>query len=403
MARLQNMSSTAADPAYESNGEKINPRLLDGVLAAAVTVIIMVVVAADLERTGRAGPLAYTFAVGFGVILLARRRAPRLVLVLTVLGIFLYYPFQLPPIGLALPAAAALYSAAEAGCTRSAIATGGVLVSVSAYARIRDGLPTDFLYSYEMLTNIALVAAAIALGVSVRSRREIRSHQEKLRALTAARERQDAEVRLHAEMAGIARDLHDTIGHTLSVIAVHSNVASEAVGRNDDAVMRAIEQIQAANSATLRELRNTVKVLRGPETESTERSGIGMTSISQLVSQVRNTGVNVTAHIDLSPGDLDATIDAAAFRIAQEALTNVMRHSAAAEVTVEALLRDDALELTVTDDGQGVTDSRSQESRGRGLRGMSERANLLGGNVTVGNRIEGGFQVRATLPRRLNT
>jgi signal transduction histidine kinase len=207
-------------------------RLMDTLLAAVMTLAVGVVIAADLEGTGRDVPPAYLFAAGFGALMVARRRAPRAVLLLTVLGIFAYYALQFPPIGIALPAVGALYSAAEAGRTGWAGGTGLVLVLVAAYFRIEEGLPTAYLVSYDVLTNVALVAAAIALGVSVRLRREARIHQERLRAVAAAEQAREAEHRVQAERMRIARDLHDVVGHTMSVIAVHGNVAAEAIGHD---------------------------------------------------------------------------------------------------------------------------------------------------------------------------
>ena len=400
-------STVAARPSYRP-AEEVDPRLVDAVLAAAMAVVVAVVAAADLEGTGRAGALAYLFAAGFGALLLARRHAPRLVLVLTVLGTFVYYMFQLPPIGIALPAVAALFSAAEADRTRTAVAAGLVLVSVAAYFRVEEGLPASYLVSYDLLTDVALVAAAIALGVSVRSRRELRAHEERLRALAAAEERHEAERRLQAEKAGIARDLHDTIGHTMSVIAVHSNVAAEAVGRDDAAVARALEQIRAAASATLRELRTTVKLLRTPGAAPAERTSIGLAGIHQLLAATEDAGVQVIAQIDVDPHELDTTIEAAAYRILQESLTNVLRHSGARHAWVEARLRNGALELRIADDGRGAPPATGPDRAGggKGLQGMAERARLLGGTLTAGHRNSGdqdggGFEVRARLPRRL--
>lgn len=400
------MPSTVAARPVRRAAEEADPRLVDGALAAAMAVLVAVIAAADLEGTGRAGALAYLFAAGFGALLLARRHAPRLVLVLTVLGIFVYYVFQLPPIGIALPAVAALFSAAEADRTRSAVAAGAVLVSVAAYFRVDEGLPAAYLVSYDLLTDVALVAAAIALGVSVRARRELRAHQERLRALAAAEERHEAGRRMQAEKAGIARDLHDTIGHTMSVIAVHSNVAAEAVGRDDEAVARALEQIRAAASTTLRELRTTVKLLRSPGADPAERGSIGLAGLPQLVATAEDAGVEVTARIDVDPDELDATIDAAAYRILQESLTNVLRHSGARHALVEARLRDGTLELRIADDGRGASPDTGAAGGGRGLAGMAERAGLLGGSFAAGPRDSrarggGGFEVRATLPRRL--
>ncbi|MFE7630749.1 sensor histidine kinase [Kocuria sp. NPDC057446] len=396
------MPSTAAVRPAHRPAEDVDPRLVDGVLAAAMAVVVAVVVAADLEGTGRAGALAWLFAAGFGALLLARRRAPRLVLVLTVLGIFVYYVFQLPPIGIALPAVAALYSAAEADRTRSAVAAGAVLVSVAAYFRVDEGLPAAYLVSYDLLTDVALVAAAIALGVSVRSRRELRAQQERLRALAAAEERREADRRLQAERAGIARDLHDSIGHTMSVIAVHSSVAAEAVGRDDEAAARALERVRSAASATLRELRSTVKLLRSPGADPVVRNGLGLAGIPQLLEAAQDADVAVTARVDVDPEELDTAIDAAAYRIVQESLTNVLRHSGARHAVVRARTEDGSLELCISDDGRGASPGDVVDAAGgRGLPGMAERVGLLGGTLRAGNRDGGGFEVRARLPRRL--
>jgi hypothetical protein len=135
----------------------VDRRLTDGLLASTQTLTVALVIAADLERTGRATAGAYLFAVGFGALVLAGRRAPRLVLALTVLGIFVYYSRDFPPIGIALPAVAVLYRAADVGALRWAVGSGAVLVGVAAWARVYDGLPTTYLLSYELLTNAALV------------------------------------------------------------------------------------------------------------------------------------------------------------------------------------------------------------------------------------------------------
>lgn len=444
------MPSTALAPAGDRPAGIADPRLVDVVLAVAMGAVVAVVAAADLEGTGRAGPLAYLFAAGFGALLLARRKAPRLVLALTVLGIFVYYVFQLPPIGIALPAVAALFSAAEQDRTRAAVLAGVVLVSVAAFFRVDEGLPVAYLLSYDLLTDVALVAAAIALGVGVRSRRELRAHEEHLRALTAAAERREAERRLQAERVGIARDLHDTVGHSLAVIAVHSNVAAEAIGRDDGAAARAVEQIRAAASATLQELRGTVKLLRSPTAAPADRSAGGLAGLPDLVRRAQEAGVQVSTELDVEPGRLDAAVEAAAYRVVQESLTNVLRHAGAEHATVALRLQDRTLHVTVADDGGGAVPSptavvgpgagpgsgastgqgtargasagpgaradRSPDTApdritdpdaaltagGRGLAGMAERVGLLGGTLTAGPGEDGGFVVRAALPARLH-
>ncbi|GAA4283934.1 sensor histidine kinase [Brevibacterium daeguense] len=408
----------------------MHPRLVDALLALALTLVLAVVITADLENTGRAGPFAYLYAVLFGAMLLVRRQAPRWVLLVTVLFVFVYYIFELPPIGIALPAAAALFSAAEAGWTRWATVAGVVLVGVAAFARLHEGLPPEYLYSYDLLTNIALAAAAIALGVSVRSRREIRAHEERERKRAVLDQQREAERLLQTERFSIARDLHDVIGHTMSVIAVHSNVAAEAIGRSDAAAAAAVEQIRQAASATMRELRTTVKVLRAGPDEQPERSTVGIAGLARLFEQAESAGVHVEAAVGIEPGAVDSAIEAAVYRIVQESLTNVIRHSAAptVSVTVECCARDvrthprtgadshpEQLWLEVRDAGpakarvplRSGADARDGDGQGagtvsgRGIEGMAERVRLLGGEFAAGPVPEGGFAVTATLPRSL--
>ncbi|MFC4553929.1 sensor histidine kinase [Georgenia faecalis] len=377
--------------------EGVDQRLLDALFGVGVGLAVALVIAADLDETGRAGVGAYLFAVGFGVLVLFRRRAPRVVLALTVLALFVYYALDFPPVGIALPVAAAFFSAAEAGRTLWAIRVAIFLVAVSVFALVEEGRPADYLFSYELLTNAALVAAAIALGVSVRSRREAREHQEQLHRVQVAEQERRAEQRVHEERMRIARDLHDVVGHTLSVIAVHGNVAAEAVGQDDDAARRAVQQIRDVTSATMRELRATVKVLRSPGVEP-ERGAVGLSGVPQLAEAGREAGIDVDVDLDIPAGSLDGAVDAAAYRIVQESLTNVMRHSGATRAHVRAAVVDGLLEVTVTDDGHGPA---GDVRPGAGLTGMQERAAVLGGRVTFGGSGDGGFTVRAVLPGRM--
>ncbi len=114
----------------------VDPRVTDVALAIAMALVVAVVIAADPDAARHAGPGAYLFAAGFGALVLLRRRLPRTVLVVTVLAVFVYYTFQFAPIGMALPAVAALYSAAEMGRTGWAVGGGAVLVAVATYYRV---------------------------------------------------------------------------------------------------------------------------------------------------------------------------------------------------------------------------------------------------------------------------
>ena len=371
-------------------------------LAAGMAVAVAVVIAADLGGTGRASFPAYLFAAGIGALLLVRRRYPRAVLILTVLGIFSYYALGFPPIGISLPAMGAIYSAAEQDRTRAAVTAGAVLVAVSAYFRISEGQPQSYLFSYELVTNLALIAAGIALGVVVRMQRETRLQQERLNALAASERARHAEALVHAERMRMARDLHDVIGHTMSVISLHSNVAAEAIGHDDGAASRSVEQIRAAASETMKELRSTVRLLRSPHSDVDVRSSVGLDGVGRLAEAARETGLAVDLAITVVPGELSTTIEAAAYRILQESLTNVLRHSGASAVKIGAGVDRGILTLEVTDNGiQRAGAGAAQASTGHGIIGMRERAAALGGSLSFTGPSADGFSVRAQLPARL--
>ncbi|MCC2315887.1 sensor histidine kinase [Cellulomonas xiejunii] len=374
-------------------------RATDLGLAVGTVAVVALTIGAGVAAERAPSPAPYAFALGFGAVLLARRRWPVAVLVVTVLGIFAYYALGFPAIGQALPAAAALYSAAELGRTRVALVVGAVLVGVAAYFRIAEGLPATYLLSYELLTNVALVAAAVALGVSVRVRREARADQERLRVAALAEQAADAERRLEAQRVRIARDLHDSIGHTVAVIAVHAGVAAEAVGRDDALVASSIAQVRDATRSTLRELRATVRLLRTTG-DDPARGAVGLAGVPALAASARAAGLDVDVRLDVPDGTLDGAIGAAAYRIVQEALTNVLRHADARRVDVEARVTDGWLDLRVRDDGTGPAARGAGD--GQGLRGMAERAGLLGGTLTSGPADGGGFVVHARLPARLD-
>ena len=374
----------------------MNPRVTDVLLGAGIALGMAVVIAADWQREGPQSPWAYLFALAFGLMMSWRRHAPRLILTLTVLGIFAYYALDYPPIGIALPAVAALYSCAEQARTLAAVVGGAVLTVVAAYFRVSEGLPTAYLISYELITNVALIAAAIALGVSVRLRREARQQAERIATLTAEAAVQQAHEHVQAERVQLARDLHDVIGHTLSVVSVHAHVAEEAIGHDDGAARRAIEAIQAVTSPALGELRGTVRVLRSDSGPSAPSPGLA--GLPAVVSSIREAGIAVELEQAVPEGGLSAPIEAAAYRIVQEALTNVLRHSGASHAGVCLALQGGRLRIEVRDDGHG-----GQAPAGHGITGMVERARLLGGTLRAEPQTGGGYLVRADLPGRLGS
>jgi signal transduction histidine kinase len=370
-----------------------SPALVDGLLGYAVAMAVGVAVFTS-SSDGLADPWpAYAFALGFGLVLLIRRRHPVLVLLLTWLGICVYYALQYPPIGLALPIAAALFSAAEAGHIRVGIIVSAVLVTLSLYFQIVSGQEVGQLLGYELPPVIALMGASLALGDGVRSRRLLKeSQRDRERQARLELERQSAEQR-NEERLRLARDLHDALGHSVAMISLQSAVAAEALPARVPEAQRAVGEIRDISVDTMTELRSTVRRLRS--LDSAVELSAGLDELSALAEQARGNGLDVRI-VELGhQRDMPDALGRAAYRIAQETLTNVIRHANATEVTVTLDRGPDALTMTVRDDGQGA----AEVVEGNGVRGMRERAAELGGQLHVTSPGRGaGTVVTAVLP-----
>ncbi len=370
--------------------------LVDAALGLAVVLVVAAAITANLGGERPPDLFAYLFAAGLGALMFVRRRYPILALTATAVGILAYYTAGYPPIGLAVPAAAALYSAAEVGRVRWAVGTAVGLLVVSTTFRVWEGDDLAYLFGYELASSAALMAAAVALGDGVRSRRLWHAEQrERVRRLELDRE-QEAARRVEEERLRVARELHDVLAHSVSVISLHSDVATEALHDDPAAALEALHHIRSASSEAGRELRTTVGLLRGTaERDPTS----GLDHLDRLVASTTAGGLPVSVRIDGEPAALPVVVDTTAYRIVQESLTNALRHADAGRAEVMLRYTTDGLEIRVTDDGRGANGSGSA---GHGVAGMRERAALLGGTLQAAALDDGGFQVRATLPVELS-
>ena len=290
-----------------------------------------------------AGPWpAYVFALGFGLILLIRRRYPVLVLILTSLGICVYYALQYPPIGLALPIAAALFSAAEAGFLRISIIVSVILVGLAVYFQIVGGRDIGQLLGYELPPVIALMGASLALGDGVRSRRLLKeSQRERERQARLELERRATEQR-NDERLRLARDLHDSLGHTVAMISLQSAVAAEALPARVPEAQRAVAEIRNISVATMAELRDTVRGLRS--LDSAVELPAGLEKLPMLAEQARGNGLDVRIVQTDESTEVPDALGQATYRVVQEALTNIIRHANAARLSVTLDRGADALD-----------------------------------------------------------
>jgi len=218
------------------------------------------------------------------------------------------------------------------------------------------------------------------------------------RAEEAERTRDEAaRRRAMEERLRIARELHDSLTHSISVIRVQAGVAVHLARKRGEEVPPALLAIQEAGGDAARELRTTLSVLRSEEDGG--RSNLGQ--LDSLVARARAAGLPVTVTVTGAERALPPDVDQAAYRIVQEALTNVSRHAGPACASVHLHYASDALAVQVDDDGPGSSTSTAPRSgRGLGLIGMRERVTALGGRLHTGPRDGGGFRVRAEFPAR---
>jgi signal transduction histidine kinase len=204
------------------------------------------------------------------------------------------------------------------------------------------------------------------------------------------------------ERLRIARELHDSLTHSISVIQVQAGVAVHLARKRGEDVPPALLAIQEAGADAGRELRATLGVLRSDE----DADGSGLSQLDSLVARARAAGLPVTVTVTGAQRPLPAGADQAAYRIVQEALTNVSRHAGAASASVHLHYAPGTLSIQVDDDGKGQVTSTGTgngtraSGPGLGLVGMRERVSALGGQLQAGPQDAGGFRVRAELPAR---
>ncbi len=252
---------------------------------------------------------------------------------------------------------------------------------------------------------LALVALPAVAGLASRARRDYLRQVEQ-RLVEAERERDErARVALRDERARIARELHDVVAHHVSLIGIQAGAARTALAAAPDHVAAALSAIEATSRDAIVEMRHLLQALRpldGPEPTDPQP---GLHRIGELVQGLRGAGYDLTVRADGVDESLPPGLSLSAYRVVEEALTNVTRHSAARTADVTVVVTVDEVTVTVEDPGPGVRHrphpvaSSPGAEGGRGLIGMAERVHLYGGTLRSGHTASGGFAVTATLRR----
>ncbi|HEY8340487.1 MAG TPA: sensor histidine kinase [Egibacteraceae bacterium] len=368
-------------------------RPVDVVLAVAVA-LFTVFGTATSATPARLDVVAVTLLAGSGLLLVAHRVWPRAVFLATLALHVSYLVLGYPEGSEWVPTMVALGSATSAYGWR----TGVPLAALCLVMSLTD-VPVSGLSAVDAETMVIIVAlgCAIAVGEWLRTRRAYLVAVEE-RAAALERSRQDEARRLvDQERLRIAREVHDVVAHAITSINVQASVGEHVSAEAPERAREALAVIRRASGEALADLRALLGMLRVDDSESrTAPRRLGLDAIDGLVSNAERAGLEVEVVVEGAARPLPAAIDAAAYRIVQEALTNAIKHAACEHVTVRIAYRDGAVDLSVEDDGRGGTAA----APGMGITGMRERVTLLGGTFAAGPRPEGGFAVHAWLPLR---
>jgi signal transduction histidine kinase len=336
--------------------------------------------------------LGIALLIAGAAALVVRRRHPAAVLGAAVAAVFGYLTLGYPYGPVFLPGLVALCSAVVSGHRRSAyLITGAAFAALLILHVVRNpGQPPPLFGAGGWLSTLAVV---IAVCEWWRARRE-RLAQERLAEQETER-RRGSEERLR-----IARDLHDSLGHHVSLINVQAGVALHLMDEDPEQARSALATIKQSSGELLREMRATLGVLRGVDEGPPRAPVAGLARLQDLLAENRAAGLPVELDVVGEQRELPPSVDQAAYRIVQESLTNTRKHAGRARARVELHYADDGLTVLVEDDGSGASGpaERVGPSGGNGLPGMRERAAALGGTLTAGPRPGRGFRVEAGLP-----
>jgi signal transduction histidine kinase len=243
---------------------------------------------------------------------------------------------------------------------------------------------------------LLLIAISWTVGYAVSQQRGYAAARREQAERLAEERLAEARRAMTEERLRIARELHDVIAHTLSVIAVQAGVANHVAGERPDEPLRALASIEHTSREALREMRALLEVLRaGGAVAVTPEPAPGLDNVGALVARAAEAGIAVRVDMTGERPRLSAGVDLAAYRVVQEAVTNVIKHAEVGECVVGVAYEPAQVRVTVTDDGTGRAGG---EPTGHGLAGMRERVSAYGGRFDAGPRRDRGFEVSATFP-----
>ncbi|MCX4761398.1 sensor histidine kinase [Streptomyces sp. NBC_01275] len=389
---------------------KAHPLALDTALAAAV--LLCMLASSFVNPHGQQGvswslrtPDAFSLLLMTlgAVALVFRRRTPMTVLALTGAVSLVESLTGDPRHPVAMSAVVALFTVAATTDRPTTWRAGLLTMTVLTGAAMLAG-PLPW-YAQENLGILAWTGIGATAGDAVRSRRAVvQAIRERAERAERTRE-EEARRRVAEERLRIARDLHDVVAHHIALVNVQAGVAAHVMDKRPDQAKEALGHVREASRSALNELRATVGLLRqSGDPEAPTEPAPGLDRLDELAGTFRNAGLRIEVARADQETKLPAAVDLAAYRVIQEALTNVQKHAggeAKAEVSVVRVGPN--IEITVLDDGRPTDEEPPQAGGGHGLLGMRERVSALRGTLTTGPRYGGGFRVHAILPVKTRT
>jgi signal transduction histidine kinase len=381
---------------------KAHPFVADSLLAVFVTAVS---VPALWHTPSASDPVVYRDPSVLGFLLLVcanlpvawRRRNPMLVVGLTFVPAVLYESLGFPGANGPWGALIALYTVA-AHCDRrrsytalGAAAVGVVVVMSTARFTATPG---------NIVSNVVVFGTAWLIGENLKTRRAFVASLEERAEQAEATRVEEARRAVAEERTRIARELHDVVAHSMSVMIVQAGAARRVLDTQPAQARDALVSIESTGREAMSEMRRLLGVLRDEgESPATRVPQPTVADLHALVEPCAEAGLAVTVEVQGVVCDLPPGVDLSAYRIVQEALTNVRKHAGPASAEVVLRYGDDALDIEVCDDGRGAgADVRDGDDDGHGLIGMRERVEMFGGDLRVGPRAGGGFAVHAHLP-----
>jgi len=370
-----------------------HPLAVDLATAAVVAMLSLF----GLATQNRLGVVTAVFSVLLCMPLLLHRRDPRVCFALVALVAFAQWLLSAPQLADAAVLISLYWVALESDLTEVALAA--TVVEAGAIMAALRWSPSEPLKIWVGLTGLG--TAAGVLGITIRQRRALLiSLHERAARLEVERD-QEGRLAAAAERARIAREMHDIVAHNLSVMIALADGAGYAMDSSPRRAGEAIERVSATGRQALLEMRRLLGVLREDETEQPLAPQPRLDRLDDLLAQVHAAGIPVTMDLDGDPHELPEGIQLTVFRVAQEALTNTLKHATrptSAHLALRCQARSVELEVTDTGAGAGRTGpSASLVGSGRGLSGMRERAAAYGGRLDAGPAPDGGWRVHLRL------